>query len=172
MPSPIGKVRLLVPRGTSLSLFPFTALPISPPFNSRGRSLLSRLGCVSAGIPKLLADVPPCFSHKPSLVPSHPLRDGMRQKHCRAAPLFPPCSSLNRSLPKSALPSAPSAVWGARAWPDATDGKEFPPIFHHRSPGQLVASAESPPVCLAVSHPLNLDVFFQRHDNRCCVIDG
>lgn len=171
MPSPVGKVRLLVPRETSLSLFPFAALPISPCFNSRGHSLLSRPDCVSPRMPKRVADVPPCFPREPSLVSSHPLRDEMRQKHRRAAPLFPPRSSLNRSLPKPALPGTPRAVQGARARPDATDGKEFPPIFPC-SPSQLVASAESPPVCLAVSHSLNLDVFFQRHDNRCCVIDG
>lgn len=78
-----------MPCGTRLSLFPFTARPISPRFTSRGHSLFSRLDCVSAEMPKLLADVPPRFPHEPSLVSSHLLKDRTGRKRRSAAPLLP-----------------------------------------------------------------------------------
>lgn len=38
--------------------------------------------------------------------------------------------------------------------------------------GQLVATAESPPACLAAPKSQNGDRLFHRHDSRCCSIDG
>lgn len=79
--------------------------------------------------------------------------------------LVPSCSLWVKRNAAELLPSLQKQAPGCQGLSCAADGKEFP--CDPQQPQPAACCTQSPPVCLAVSHSLNLDMLFQRHDRHC-----